>query len=92
MLDQFKELYVHDCINGDGMSEELNQLFEKILLEEFNDDHTKMDELIQSIVDENTPKEPDEIDKLKVENERLNDELTSTQMALTDVYEILLGG
>ena len=92
MIDQFKELYVRDCINGDGMSAELNQLFEKILLEEFNDDHTKMDDLIQSIIDENTPKEPDEIDKLKVENERLNDELTSTQMALTDVYEILLGG
>ena len=92
MIDQFKELYVRDCINGDGMSAELNQLFEKILLEEFNDDHTKMDDLIQSIIDENTPKEPDEIDKLKVENKRLNDELTSTQMALTDVYEILLGG
>lgn len=92
MIDRFKELYVRDCINGDGMSAELNQLFEKILLEEFNDDHTKMDELIQSIIDENTPKEPDEIDKLKVENKRLNDELTSTQMALTDVYEILLGG
>ena len=92
MIDKFKELYVRDCINGDGMSAELNQLFEKILLEEFGDDHNLMDDLIQSIVDENTPKEPDEIDKLKVENERLNDELTSTQMALTDVYEILLGG
>ena len=85
MLDQFKELYVHDCINGDGMSEELNQLFEKILLEEFNDDHTKMDELIQSIIDENTPKEPDE-------TERLSSELLSTQIALADVFELLMGG
>lgn len=92
MIDQFKELYIRDCINGDGMSDDLLKLFDEVLLEEFNDDHTKMDDLIQSIIDENTPKEPDEIDKLKVENKRLNDELTSTQMALTDVYEILLGG
>ena len=92
MIDQFKELYIRDCINGDGMSDDLLKLFDEVLLEEFDDNHNLMDELIQSIVDENTPKEPDEIDKLKVENKRLSDELTSTQMALTDVYEILLGG
>lgn len=92
MIDQFKELYIRDCINGDGMSDDLLKLFDEVLLEEFDDNHNLMDELIQSIIDENTPKEPDEIDKLKVENKRLNDELTSTQMALTDVYEILLGG
>ena len=85
MLDQFKELYVHDCINGDGMSDELNQLFEKVLLEEFDDDHNLMDDLIQSIIDENTPKEP-------TETERLSDELLSTQIALADVYELLTGG
>ena len=90
MIEEFKALYKKEI--NEPMSEELDKLFEKVLLEEFHDDHNLMDELIQSIIDENTPKEPSEIDKLKVENERLNDELTSTQLALTDVYEILLGG
>lgn len=90
MIDQFKELYVHDCINGDGMSAELNQLFEKVLLEEFDDDHTKMDDLIQSIVDENTPKEPDEIEKLQRENEKLKQSVKLNEATILELADMML--
>jgi len=90
MIDQFKELYVHDCINGDGMSDELNQLFEKLLLEEFNDDHTKMDELIQSIIDENTPKEPSELELLQQENAELKERQEMAEEALLSLSDMLL--
>ena len=74
MIDQFKELYVRDCINGDGMSDELSKVFERLLLEEFDDNPEKMDELIAEIIAENTPKEPtleDTVKDLQAENSML---------------------
>lgn len=64
-------LYIRDCINGNGMSDELSKLFEKVLLEKFDDDHNRMDSLIAKIIEENTPREPTEIELLKQENEQL---------------------
>ena len=46
-----------------------------------------MSQFIQSIVDENTVKEPTEIDKLRQENESLQQELAMTQAAFMEVTD-----
>lgn len=71
MLDDFKKQYIEKVLNGSGFDDELNQMFETILIDEMNDDPEKMGALIQSIVDENSPAEPTEIERLRKENEEL---------------------
>lgn len=64
--ERYEELYVEHIINGDGRSTpEMSELFNKILNDEFNDDHNKMDALIQSIIDEHTPHVPTETEILQ---------------------------
>lgn len=58
MIDEFRRQYIDKCINGTGSDDEMNQLFTKILIEEFDNDPVKMDELIFSIMAEFTPPQP----------------------------------
>lgn len=87
MLDEFKRQYIEKCINGDGFDDELNSLFESILLEEMNDDAEKMSLFIQSINDENRPKEPTELELLKQENKQLQEESEMIQTAFTELSD-----
>ncbi len=64
--EKFVQLYVQEIIDGQGaMGEELNALFDSILVNEFEDDPEKMSEFIQSIIDENTPHVPTETEILQ---------------------------
>lgn len=90
MLDDFKKQYIDKCINGEGFDEELNQLFEKILIVEFNDNPVAMDEFIQYIVYENTIKEPTELEKLKEENEKLRQSVQMNEMTILELADIIL--
>lgn len=87
MLDEFKRQYIEKCINGDGFDDELNILFESILLEEMNDDAEKMSLFIQSINDENRPKEPTELELLKQENKQLQEESEMIQTAFIELSD-----
>lgn len=87
MLDEFKRQYIEKCINGDGFDDELNILFESILLEEMNDDAEKMSLFIQSINDENKPKEPTELELLKQENKQLQEESEMIQTAFIELSD-----
>lgn len=87
MLDEFKRQYIEKCINGDGFDDELNILFESILLEEMNDDVEKMSLFIQSINDENRPKEPTELELLKQENKQLQEESEMIQTAFMELSD-----
>lgn len=87
MLDEFKRQYIEKCINGDGFDDELNILFESILLEEMNDDAEKMSLFIQSINDENRPKEPTELELLKQENKQLQEESEMIQTAFMEISD-----
>jgi hypothetical protein len=79
MLGEFKERYIEECIKNNRMSKELSNLFEIIVHEEFGDDPLKMDAFIQSIVDDNTPKGPSELESLKAENEKLQSAIKSME-------------
>ena len=87
MLDEFKRQYIEKCINGDGFDDELNILFESILLEEMNDDAEKMSLFIQSINDENRPKEPTKLELLKQENKQLQEESEMIQTAFMELSD-----
>lgn len=64
--EKFVQLYVQEIIEGQGaMGEELNALFDSILVNEFEDDPEKMSGFIQSIIDENTPHVPTETEILQ---------------------------
>lgn len=83
---KFKELYIKDCINGSGrMGDELLKLFDEVLAE-FDNNSDDMSAFIQSIIDEHTPPEPNELEQLKQENEKLKNrvEEMAKQQALTD--------
>ncbi|MDB1695128.1 hypothetical protein ABG980_08650 [Enterococcus casseliflavus] len=87
MLDEFKMQYIEKCINGHGFDDELNILFESILLEEMNDDAEKMSLFIQSINDENKPKEPTELELLKQVNKQLQEESEMIQTAFMELSD-----
>lgn len=46
MIDEFKKQYIENLENGTGMTDELNELFNKVLEEEFHGNAVLMDELI----------------------------------------------
>lgn len=51
MIDEFKKQYIENLENGTGMTDELNELFNKVLEEEFHGDAIRMDELIFELND-----------------------------------------
>lgn len=51
MIDEFKKQYIENLENGTGMTDELNELFNKVLEEEFHGNAVLMDELIFELND-----------------------------------------
>ncbi len=90
MREEFKQQYIEKVLNGPGFDDELNRLFESILLNEMNDDPEEMSLFIQSIVDEYTEKEPSELDLLKQENNELKQRQEMTEEALLALSDMLL--
>ena len=90
MREEFKKQYIEKVLNGSGFDDELNRLFESILLNEMNDDPEEMSLFIQPIVDENTEKEPSELDLLKQENNELKQRQEMTEEALLVLSDMLL--
>lgn len=72
------------------MNDELNELFEDILANEFDNNPELMSEFIRSIVDENTESEPSELEKIRQENELLRQEMAITQDALLEISDMIL--
>ncbi len=87
--EKYKELYVEYLIKQGASPPEMRELF-NIILEGFNDSSVKMDEFIQSIIDENTVKEPTEIDKLRQENEELKQRQEMAEEALLTLSDMLI--
>lgn len=90
MLDEFKKQYIDKCINGSGFDDELNALFTTVLNIHFEDDHLLMDEFVQSIIDENTIKEPTEIEKLQLENEQLKQSIQMNEAIILELADMML--
>ncbi|WP_429968130.1 hypothetical protein [Enterococcus sp. AZ046] len=89
--ERFSTLYKKIILEDKGyMNEELNELFEDILANEFDNNPELMSDFIQSIVDENTEREPSDLDKLKLENELLRQEMAITQDALLEISDMIL--
>ncbi|MFR3361787.1 MAG: hypothetical protein ACLTPR_07460 [Enterococcus canintestini] len=87
---KFKEQYIADVLDGSGeMGDELLELFDAVLAE-FNDDPEEMSAFIQSIIDEHTPPEPDELEKLKQENEELRQRQEMSEEALLQLSDMIL--
>lgn len=87
---KFKEQYIADILGGSGeMGEELLKLFD-VVLAEFNDDPEKMSAFIQSIIDEHTPPEPNELEKLKQENAELRQRQEMSEEALLQLSDMIL--
>lgn len=87
MREEFKKQYIEKVLNGPGFDDALNRLFESILLNEMNDDPEEMSLFIQSIVDENRPKEPTELELLKQENKQLQEESEMIQAAFMELSD-----
>ncbi|WP_144772191.1 hypothetical protein [Enterococcus casseliflavus] len=87
MREEFKKQYIEKVLNGSGFDDELNHLFESILLNEMNDDPEEMSLFIQSIVDENRPKELTELELLKQENKQLQEESEMIQAAFMELSD-----
>lgn len=91
MLDEFKRQYIDKCIDGNGMDEELEQLFLSVLADEFEDNPEKMGDFIQTIIDENTPRTPTEIELLQQENAELKQRQEMAEEALLMLSDMMLG-
>lgn len=87
MREEFNKQYIEKVLNGSGFDDELNRLFESILLNEMNDDPEEMSLFIQSIVDENRPKELTELELLKQENKQLQEESEMIQTAFMELSD-----
>lgn len=87
---KFIEQYIADIFDGTGeMGEELLKLFDEVLAE-FNDDPEKMSAFIQAIIDERTPPEPNELEKLKQENAELRQRQEMSEEALLQLSDMIL--
>lgn len=87
---KFKELYINDILDGSGeMGKELLKLFD-VVLAEFDDNPEKMSAFIQSIIDERTPPEPDELEQLKQENAELRQRQEMSEEALLMLSDMIL--
>lgn len=88
--ERYKDLYVQLVIKENGSTTpEMDDLF-VLILGEFDDDPEKMSEFIQSIIDENTEKEPYELDLLKQENNEMKQRQEMTEEALLALSDMLL--
>ncbi|OJG35829.1 hypothetical protein RV01_GL001864 [Enterococcus dispar] len=71
------------------MGNELLKLFDEVLAE-FNDNSDDMSTFIQSIIDEHTPPEPNELEKLKQENAELRQRQEMSEEALLQLSDMIL--
>lgn len=89
--EKFVHLYIDIVINqGKEMTAEILQLFDDLLINEFNENPELMENFIHSIIDENTVTEPTEIDKLRQENEELKQRQEMAEEALLNLSDMLL--
>lgn len=77
--EKYKNLYLESMKEDKPTTEEMDILFQDILLNEMNDDPEKMSEFVQSIVDEYSPKEPSDLELLKAENQKLQAAIKSME-------------
>lgn len=90
-LQRFKELYISLVIEqGLAMDEEMLSLFEELLAGEFDDNPELMSAFIQSIIDEQTPPEPSELELLQQENAELKERQEMAEEALLSLSDMLL--
>lgn len=90
-IELFKQKYIQKIITEQGaMDDELNDLFEFLLVNEFNNNPENMGDFIRSIVEDNTEKKPSELDLLKQENNELKQRQEMTEEALLVLSDILL--
>ena len=91
-LQRFKELYISLVIEqGLAMDDEMLALFEELLAGEFDDNPELMSAFIQSIIDEQTPPEPSELEKLQRENEELKSRIDMTENTILELADMMLG-
>lgn len=89
--EKYEELYVKNIIDGAGSTTpEMDELFYKILNDEFHDDHNKMDAFIESIIDRNTVKEPSAIEKLQLENAELKQSIMMNESTILELADMIL--
>lgn len=90
-IELFKQKYIQKIITEQGaMDDELNDLFEFLLVNEFNNNPENMGDFIRSIVENNTEKKPSELDLLKEENKELKQRQEMTEEALLVLSDMLL--
>lgn len=90
-IELFKQKYIQKIITEQGaMDDELNDLFEFLLVNEFNNNPENMGDFIRSIVEDNTEKKPSELDLLKHENKELKQRQEMTEEALLVLSDMLL--
>ena len=90
-LQRFKELYISLVIEqGLAMDEEMLSLFDELLSGEFDDNQELMSQFIQSIIDEQTPPEPSELEQLQQENKELKQRQELAEEALLMLSDMLL--
>lgn len=91
-LQRFKELYISLVIEqGLAMDDEMLALFEELLAGEFDDNPELMSAFIQSIIDEQTPPEPSELELLQRENEELKSRIDMTENTILELADMMLG-
>lgn len=91
-LQRFKELYISLVIEqGLAMNDEMLALFEELLAGEFDDNPELMSAFIQSIIDEQTPPEPSELELLQRENEELKSRIDMTENTILELANMMLG-
>lgn len=90
-LQRFKELYISLVIEqGLAMDDEMLALFEELLAGEFDDNPELMSAYIQSIIDEQTPPEPSDLELLQQENKELKQRQELAEEALLALSDMLL--
>ena len=90
-LQRFKELYTSLVLEQElPMNEEMLQLFDVLLQEQFDDNPELMSAFIQSIIDEQTPPEPSELELLQQENAELKQRQLMAEDALLALSDMLL--
>lgn len=90
-IELFKQKYIQKIITEQGaMDDELNDLFEFLLVNEFNNNPENMGDFIRSIVEDNTEKKPSELDLLKEENKELKQRQEMAEEALLVLSDMLL--
>ncbi|MGF2138448.1 hypothetical protein [Enterococcus innesii] len=81
---QFSELY--KSREGE-FNEEMQELFNKILADDFKNDPLLMDAFIYSLYSEITAKEPTELEVLKQENKQLQEDSEMIQTAFMELSD-----